>query len=47
VELGRVELQQGDHRVRFAALDRNRQSTGFAMGIDCLELRPRERESAP
>jgi hypothetical protein len=47
VELGRVELQQGDHRVRFAALDKNRQSTGFAMGIDCLELRPDDRASAP
>jgi hypothetical protein len=40
VELGQMELLHGDHRVRFTAVDKNRQSTGFLMGIDGLELRP-------
>jgi WD40 repeat protein len=40
VNLGRVELVRGDHRLRFTAVDKNRQSTDFVMGIDCLELRP-------
>jgi WD40 repeat protein len=40
VELGEVELLHGDHGLRFTAVDRNRQSAGFLMGIDSLELRP-------
>jgi WD40 repeat protein len=40
VELGQVDLARGEHRVRFTAVDKDRQSTDFFMGIDCLELRP-------
>jgi hypothetical protein len=38
--LGRVELGEGSHRLRFTAVGKNTRATGFAMGIDCLELRP-------
>ena len=40
VDLGQVDLLHGYHRLRFTAVGKNRQSTGFLMGIDCLELRP-------
>ena len=40
VELGLMHLRQGDHRLRFTAVDRNGQSTGFLLGIDCVELQP-------
>jgi serine/threonine protein kinase/WD40 repeat protein len=39
-ELGLMDLRQGDHRLRFTAVDRNHQATGFEMGIDYVELRP-------
>jgi WD40 repeat protein len=40
VPLGRVELSEGNHRLRFTAVGKNTRATGCAMGIDCLELRP-------
>jgi WD40 repeat protein/tRNA A-37 threonylcarbamoyl transferase component Bud32 len=42
VELGEVYLVHGEHRLRFEAVDKNPQSTGFLMGLDCVELLPRE-----
>jgi hypothetical protein len=38
--LGRIELSEGRHWLRLTAAGKNTQSTGFALGIDCLELRP-------
>jgi eukaryotic-like serine/threonine-protein kinase len=40
LEVGPLHLHEGDHRLRFTAVDRNPQSTSFAMGIDYIELRP-------
>jgi WD40 repeat protein/tRNA A-37 threonylcarbamoyl transferase component Bud32 len=40
VEFGRVEIAHGNHHVRFTAMDKNRRSTAFLMGIDSLELQP-------
>jgi WD40 repeat protein len=38
--LGIVDLNHGAHRLRFTAIDKNQQSSGYVIGIDCLELTP-------
>jgi hypothetical protein len=45
VSLACVELSKGSHRLRFAAVGKNTQAIGCAIGIDCLELRPAHRPS--
>jgi hypothetical protein len=42
VPLGTLELQEGGHRLRFAAVDKAAGSGGYDMGIDCLRLIPRD-----
>src|SRR5262249_24449414 len=43
--LGRVELREGSHRLRFTAVGKHAHATGYAIGIDCLDLRPVETEN--
>jgi hypothetical protein len=43
--LGRIDLSEGRHWLRLTAAGKNTQSTGFALGIDCLELRPVQAEN--
>jgi hypothetical protein len=40
VSFGIVELNQGPHRIRFTAVDKNTASKNYFMGIDCLKLEP-------
>ena len=38
--VGNVDLRQGTHRLRFTSVGKNERSTGWHMGVDCLELVP-------
>jgi len=40
VAYGTVELEAGKHKVKFQVVGKNKASTGYFMGIDCLTLRP-------
>ena len=40
VSLGNVNLTEGAHELRFTVLDKNRDSSNYFLGIDCLELKP-------
>lgn len=38
ITLGSVELEKGDHRLRFDVVGKNDASSGYRFGIDCVEL---------
>jgi hypothetical protein len=38
--LGNVNLTEGAHELRFTVVDKNRDSSNYFLGIDCLELEP-------
>jgi serine/threonine protein kinase/tetratricopeptide (TPR) repeat protein len=40
VAFGMMDLGQGQHQIRFTAVDKNAKSKDYFMGIDCLKLEP-------
>jgi hypothetical protein len=38
ISLGRVELSKGEHRLEVTVVGKNKLSTKYSYGIDCLEL---------
>jgi WD40 repeat protein len=40
VSFGKVDLRQGDHRLRLTVVGKNDKAAGFHFGLDCLELAP-------
>ena len=40
ISLGRADMKEGDHRLRFDVVGKNDASTGFRFGLDCVEITP-------